>query len=426
MVDVVVGGMYGDEGKGKIVNYLFMQKKYEYVFRVNASTNASHCVNIDEHTEEYVTKQLPSIFNQSDVKLVVSPGALLNIYELKNELLNRPDIDKIKGNVIISNKISLVLNAYVDFNKEDDNRKDNGSTNQGTGIASLSRVAKHSVFLSDIKNAIDLSDSSLLKDKVRKTINCLGMDVSDFYIENEVYNLINTYLEIQNLIGQFSFDYTSFLKNNIKKETSILIEGCNGIMLDNIYGVTPYVTSCSTTLSGLLAYANLSPFHLNKAYIVLGAYSVCLNKRPFISEMDFNESYISTMISEKSNEIDKAENMSRRIGWFDIPTTLRALNGHDGCEIILTKLDSLNEIEDIKICVAYKNKYNEIIKTLPDDISIHDDYEPIYEHVKGWVNTEDKNMLEYVNYLSEKLNTPINILSIGKYTSDIININKFN
>ena len=136
-VDVIVGGLYGDEGKGKVVSNL--GKKYDYIFRVNASTNASHTVVLEDG-KQFVTKQLPSVFGKEDIKFVVAPGAVLNLHALRSELETRNDLKKIYNKVTIASSISLLIDPYIDRNKNQNHSKKYGSTNQGTGNAIIVKL----------------------------------------------------------------------------------------------------------------------------------------------------------------------------------------------------------------------------------------------------------------------------------------------
>lgn len=151
-VDVIVGGLYGDEGKGKIVSYLGNKNNYQYVFRVNASTNASHSVQLEGSNEIIVTKQLPSVFFNENVKFVVGPGAVLNLKALMEEVYARPD--NLKNKVNIASTICLLIEPYIEKTIGSTISKSLGSTNQGTGVAVVSRTRRHCLRLYDVQNCV--------------------------------------------------------------------------------------------------------------------------------------------------------------------------------------------------------------------------------------------------------------------------------
>ena len=177
-VDVIVGGLYGDEWKGKIISYLGDEKKYDYVFRVNASTNASHSVQLDNSDELIVTKQLPSVFFNNNVKFVVGPGAVLNLEALKEEVLQRPDIQSIKNKVFIASSICLLIRPYIEKNKQAEISSKFGSTNQGTGLAVVARTRRHCIRLYDVENVVNGEISkNELKEKIKFSCEHLDKDI---------------------------------------------------------------------------------------------------------------------------------------------------------------------------------------------------------------------------------------------------------
>lgn len=426
-VDVVVGGLYGDEGKGKIVSNL--GNNYDYIFRVNASTNASHTVVLNDN-EKYVTKQLPSVFNNYKVKFVIAPGAVLNLHALMQELENRSDIKTLFNRVIIASSISLLIKPYIERNKKQCHSKKYGSTNQGTGNAILARSARHSIKLSDVMNTFNKTISI---DELTQKINESCMELDRYFYQNKKYNyyykvanqLVNDYKKIYRMIGNFSRDYTDFLYN-LSRKSNILIEGCNGIMLDNLHGLNPYTTSASTSVNSLMNGANISPYYLNNIYLIITGYFCCLNKRPFLTEMsdeDANKLYIY------NNEIDDAENMKRRLGWFDLPTLKKSLVGHTKAKLILNKLDIMQDLEEIKICDYYIDENNNKVFTMPDDLFKLTRLKPHYVIFKGWgnINNINKNnipreLLEFINYIEKETNEKIYYIGIGRKDKDLIKL----
>lgn len=430
-VDVIVGGLYGDEGKGKIISYLGDENNYDYVFRVNASTNASHTVRLDNSNDLIVTKQLPSVFFNNNVKFAVGPGAILNLEALKEEILQRPDIESIKNKVYIASSICLLIKPYIEKNKEGEISAKLGSTNQGTGIAVVARTRRHCIRLYDIENAIK---GEITKEELRKKIkfSCNQLDnefyknkTEDYYKEL-VNELIDDYKTIEKRIGKFSVDYTSFL-TSLPENSKILIEGCNGIMLDNIHGLNPYTTSASTSINSLLNGANLSPYLVNKSYIVCTGYFCCLNKRPFVTEMQENE---AEKIYKNNNEIDGAEGMLRRVGWFDMPTLKKALVGHKNSELIINKLDIMKDLEEVKICTNYILPNGEKLEYMPDNLKVLEKVKPEYKIFKGWGNIKNirnkeeipNELKEFIKFIEYETKFKVAYIGVGRKKSDLIKL----
>ena len=401
-VDVIVGGLYGDEGKGKVVSKL--GTNYDYIFRVNASTNASHTVVL-ENQNSFITKQLPSVFYHKNINFVIAPGAILNLHALKEELESRKDLDDIYNHVTVASSITLLITPYIERNKSQNHSKKYGSTNQGTGNAILARDARHSIKLVDVFNTVNkyisLED---LASKIKES--CLELDryfyqnKTDEYYYQEALLLVSDYCDIKNMIGDFCKDYTDFLYH-LEDDKKILIEGCNGIMLDNLHGLNPYTTSASTSVNALLNGANISPYFLNDTYVIITGYFCCLNKRPFLTEMELDS---ANKLYKYNSEVDDAENMKRRLGWFDLPTLKKALVGHKKAKLILNKLDIMQDLEEVKVCDYYLDENNQKIEVMPDNTTMLEKLRPHYITFKGWgkldhlehVPLELKKFIEFI------------------------------
>lgn len=426
-IDVIVGGLYGDEGKGKIVSNLG-QNDYDYIFRVNASTNASHTVKLDTG-EMFVTKQLPSVFHNKKVKFIIGPGAIMNLSALKEELLSRGDLAELRNRIFIASSISLLIRPYIEKNKDSLSAKKYGSTNQGTGNAVLARVDRHSLRLMDVMN---LDEKIITMDEIVLKIKdtCEQLDyyyfkdkTNDYYLE-EAKVILEDYRKIKEMIGIFSVDYTNLLYN-LDKESKVLIEGCNGIMLDNLHGLNPYTTSASTSINALLNGANLSPYYLNDTYVIITGYFCCLNKRPFVTEMEEKE---AQKLYKYNNEVDDAEGMKRRLGWFDLPTLKKSLVGHSKAKLILNKLDIMQDLEEIKICDYYVSSNNEKIYIMPDDVLKLETLKPHYIVIKGWGNLDNikdeydipTELHQFIKYIERETNNKIAYLGIGRKVNDIL------
>ncbi len=426
-VDVIVGGLYGDEGKGKIVSYLGNENNYDYVFRVNASTNASHCVQLEGSDDIIVTKQLPSVFFNDDVKFVVGPGAVLNLKALKEEVYSRPD--DLMNKVSIASTICLLIEPYIEKTVGSTISKSLGSTNQGTGVAVVARTRRHCLRLYDVANCVN--GKLTVEELVEKII--FTSNETDFvyfskkekaYFSKIAEDLINEYKAIVEKIGEFSVEYTQFL-NAIPEDSKILIEGCNGIMLDNLHGLNPYTTSASTAVNALMNGANISPYHLNDTYIICTGYFCCLNKRPFLTEMEEED---AEKIYINNDEVDNAEGMKRRIGWFDLPTLKKALTGHEGAKLVINKLDIMKDLEKVKICTEYRLSDGRTVEYMPDNLMELQGAVPVYREFDGWGDISQATckdelpeaLLEFLSYVEKETHFKIAFVGNGRGQNSLI------
>lgn len=409
------------------MSYLGNENNYDYVFRVNASTNASHCVQLEGSDDIIVTKQLPSVFFNDDVKFVVGPGAVLNLKALKEEVYSRPD--DLMNKVSIASTICLLIEPYIEKTVGSTISKSLGSTNQGTGVAVVARTRRHCLRLYDVANCVN--GKLTVEELVEKII--FTSNETDFvyfskkekaYFSKIAEDLINEYKAIVEKIGEFSVEYTQFL-NAIPEDSKILIEGCNGIMLDNLHGLNPYTTSASTAVNALMNGANISPYHLNDTYIICTGYFCCLNKRPFLTEMEEED---AEKIYINNDEVDNAEGMKRRIGWFDLPTLKKALTGHEGAKLVINKLDIMKDLEKVKICTEYRLSDGRTVEYMPDNLMELQGAVPVYREFDGWGDISQATckdelpeaLLEFLSYVEKETHFKIAFVGNGRGQNSLI------
>jgi len=421
-VDVVVGALWGDEGKGKYVATVC--HTYDAILRVNASTNAGHCV--DDGKNHYITRQLPSYFFPVDTDLVVAPGALLNLPKLLEEVESRPDIDYLRGKLKVASSISLVLDPYI-LKCSGKQSRLIGSTHQGTGPAAVARSARHGLRLHDIEAAAK-GDATII-DKVAHTIRetLPGRFDDDIeYFQQVLRDNTEAFNRLEELVGSFAVDYTRYLGEDLRcNKKKVLIEGCNGMLLDNIHGAHPHTTSASTNLGAMISGANFSPQEVNNTVVITAAYATCLGRRPFPTEMTEEE---SSHFYYNCNETDVAEANRRRLGWLDIPALRKALVGSPGATIHLNKLDVFSGLSTIKVCTHYEVD-GEKLAYMPDDPRLVERAKPLYIEMAGWsqplkgIETFDelpKEAQAYVHQIEEWLGVEISSLGTGPRNADFI------
>lgn len=427
--DVIVGALWGDEGKGKYVGWV--GHRYDLVMRVNASTNAGHCVSDGEHT--YVTRQLPSVFHPRSTTLCIAPGALLNLVALERELHGRPDVDDLRGKLKVASSVSLVIRPYVEKG-QGGLSKLLGSTHQGTGPSAVARTARHSLRLYDVEHALrdgERAQQTVLE-KIERTcretspLRFSDTDAHRTYYREVLDELMTAYERIYESVGGFCIDFTRFMSRGVHSEGGeILLEGCNGLLLDNLHGALPHVTSASTNISAMLCGANLSPRSVRELIVVMASYSTCLGKRPFPTEMSQDA---SSHFFENCNEVDVAEHNRRRLGWLDLPALRKALSGAQGAVLHMNKLDVLSGLAEIKVCTHYTVD-GATFDIMPDDPWFLARAEPRYESVAGWpepirgvraFSELPLNAQHYVQLVADALPNEIVSLGVGPMNEEVI------
>ncbi len=428
--DVIVGGFFGDEGKGKYVGAV--GHGYDAVLRVNASTNAGHCVNDGETT--HVTRQLPSVFYPGETLLVIAPGALLNPLALRDEVEGRPDVDGLQGKLKVASSVSLVIRPYIEKGQGFMSNHI-GSTHQGTGPSAVARAARHSLHLYDVQAAAgggEQRDAVLQKLK-RTCVETLPLRFAAEpeseehlrYYDEVLTELCAAYERVRELTGEFCVDYSRFIIDLQDGGGKVLVEGCNGMLLDNLHGALPHVTSAPTNIGAMICGANLSPAVVDRAIVVISSYATCLGKRPFPTECSDAE---ATHFFENCNEVDPAEHNRRRIGWIDLPGLRKALAGSRGAELHMNKLDVLSGLDKIKVCTHYLVD-GQRLDVLPDDPLQYARAEAVYELVDGWSEQITKvrrfddlprAAQSYVQYMANALPNPIVSLGVGPANGEVI------
>lgn len=430
-IDIVLGGLLGDEGKGKLIGRI--GEGYDAVLRVNASTNAGHCVS--DGNNQYVTRQLPSVFYPQHTQLVVAPGALFNLEAFYDELTSRPDLKHLFDKVKVASSISLVIKPYLEKDREHiGNLLD--STRQGTGPSASARSMRHSLRLFDVEEAAkhQYRYQSVLNKLCLTTKETLPYRFQDdqssltAYCQEELDNLIAVFKKTQEIIGDFCVDYTEYATRNlILPGNELLIEGCNGLLLDNLHGMHPYVTSASTNIGAMLSGANFSHSSIRKVIIVISAYATCLGKRPFPTEMD---DVASQHFFDNCNEVDVAESKKRRIGWLDLPALRKALSGCSGSVLHLNKLDVLSGLKHIKVSTSYQLEEKKL-QMMPDNPYLHEYLTPHFEILEGWQESlQDCRSFgdlplqaqAYINFISAQLAMPIESVGVGPDNQQFIRI----
>jgi|GEM_PF-876316 len=420
MAHLVFGAGYSDEGKGlstERIRSLFENGKEMYIFRCNAGTNASHRVKTNEY--EIVTKHLPSTLVKNSVAkitLIIAPGMVLNLEELFKEVEQRPDLSVLKDKVKIASSIPLVLPGFIALNKAEQSKF--GSTNQGTGTTNVSRLKRHCIRLYDIAHAVDEKEFNKICAKIKFSYEQLEISESHENIKAYLTSMVTIYKLLLQYLGDFAVDYTQLIKKINKANCNVLVEGCNGALICNMFGQHPYGTSCMTGPNALLAYTNLDPMKVVKVHGIMGAYICCLNKR--VMPTEFFDEEILEQIREKCNETDPAENMVRRLGWFDAPAVRKSLP-YDNIVLHLNKLDALTGIKKLKICTHYVIDEEEY-EIMPDDEHLLRSIKPVYIELDGWegdisgCRTCDQlplNAQKYVAKLEELLDHKIGFIGVG-------------
>lgn len=414
---IVVGTQWGDEGKGKIVDYL--AEKSEYVVRSQGGSNAGHTVVVGEN--KYKLRLLPSGILHKDKICIIGNGVVIEPKVFLRE------IDELKiemPNLKISDRAHIIFpyHKILDELQENDLGENKlGTTKNGIGPCYMDKARRIGIRICDLMNR-ELFSKKLkfnleLKNKLlKKLYNHNGFDYDE---------ILKEYLEYGKRLKPYVADTITILNKAIKEKKNILFEGAQATMLDLEHGTYPFVTSSFPSAGGACTGSGVGPRKIDNVIGVVKAYSTRVGEGPFPSELLDD---IGNRIRDRGNEYGTVTGRARRCGWLDACVIKHAsyINGLDS--LAITRLDILDDLDKLKICVSYK--YNgKIIEGYPADLDILSKVEPVYEEFEGWkISTRDirnyeklpENAKKYLKRLSEITETEISIVSVGAGRNETI------
>ncbi|MCH8872247.1 adenylosuccinate synthase [candidate division KSB1 bacterium] len=413
-VKIIVGAQWGDEGKGKIVDLL--SEQVDIVARYQGGANAGHTIVIDG--EQYILHLVPSGILHENTICVIGNGVVIDPLALLEEIefLKSKDIS-VDGRLWISHRAHLIMpyHKLLDQAKESkDAERKIGTTGRGIGPAYVDKVNRMGIRI------VDLLDRDTLKSKLRTNIKEKNEILKKIYEEKEidVDEIINEYLEFDKKIDPYIKDVSTFLNESLKNGKQILLEGAQGTLLDIDFGTYPYVTSSNPTSGGACAGVGIGPTKIESVLGVIKAYTTRVGMGPFPTEIGEEEDFD---LRDLGGEYGATTGRPRRCGWFDavIANFAVQVNGLDS--FALTKLDVLDSLEEIKICVAYKYE-GKTITTFPSEMRILENCEPVYESFPGWQQPTSEirsyqdlpaNAKSYLDAIKDLTQTDISIISVG-------------
>ena len=425
MVNIVVVGLqWGDEGKGKVVDWL--SNSADAVVRFQGGNNAGHTIVIEDKI--YKLNLLPSSILHNNKLSIIGNGVVLDPYALISEIdnLKESGINITDQNLAISESCPLVLSVHkqADILFEQLREDTIGTTNKGIGPCYSDKISRRAIRVCDLFDTKDL-----LHNKVTHLLsyhNLLRKNMGTPNIEAD--NIVNELLDITPKILPFVKPVWKVIYDLTQARKVIIFEGAQGTFLDIDHGTYPFVTSSNTIAPQAWVGCGINPS--NKSYVLglIKAYTTRVGNGPFFTEQNND---IGKIMFEKGKEVGTVSNRQRRCGWFDAVLARQAiiLSGVSG--LVITKLDVLDQFNEIKICVKYKYG-NVTYDYLPASPNIQNNLEPIYETVPGWqTNTfgtasyKDlpKNAISYIKKIEEILKVPVHLISTGPERNSMIILN---
>ena len=421
-ITAVIGGQWGDEGKGKIVDLL--SKEANMVARFQGGANAGHTVYKGDH--KIILHQIPSGILTDNCKCVLGNGMVIDPVDLVKELamLKKNNIDY-DGSIHIAANAHIVtpVHKWIDFKSEENSNQKIGTTCRGIGPAYVDKYNRCGI------RALDLIDLEKLKIKVLNRLDAaiISGDLSDAD-KNEIIVEIEKFIEDSSAISHMVKDTFSMVHEMVNERKNILLEGAQGTMLDINHGTYPFVTSSSPSTGGIATGLGLPLTKVNRIVGIFKAYTTRVGKGPFPTEL-FNDD--GKKLQKLGHEYGATTGRARRCGWFDAVEAKYSVQINGFTEITLTKLDILDHFEEIKVCVGYEyggEKTDRMSKLISDLSNVTPDYMTF----EGWnQSTTDMDSYEklpektrnYIEFISDFIGVPIKIISIGPGRDEIIHIN---
>ena len=423
---VVLGAQWGDEGKGKMTDYL--AEEAEVIVRFQGGNNAGHTVEVGD--KQYKLHLIPSGILHDDKLNIIGNGVVVDPKALFTEIdyLEKEGVKVTPNKLIVSDRAHVIMpyHKILDNLKEKARGKnDIGTTGKGIGPCYTDKFERCGIRI------CDLIDEEVFKEKLKENIETKNKYIVNVLGGEELNydEILKEYLELAERLRPYVQDTSVRLYDEIKEDKTVLFEGAQGMLLDIDYGTYPYVTSSNTTACGVASGSGIGPTMITNAVGIAKAYTTRVGKGPFPTELD-NE--IGEWIREKGHEYGVTTGRSRRCGWLDtviLKTTVRVSGLTSLC---VTKIDTLAGLDKLKICVGYKFD-GKVIDYFPASLKDLEKCEPIYEEFEGWgeevaearnYNELPENAKKYLTRIEELTGTKISIVSVGPRRDQTIRVTK--
>ena len=410
---VVVGTQWGDEGKGKITD--FLSQDAEVVARYQGGNNAGHTIKFDDTT--YKLHLIPSGIFFKEKTSVLGNGMVIDPKALVEELSYLHERDVTTDQLRISNRAHVILPYHITQDILEEEQKGAlkiGTTKKGIGPCYMDKAARTGIRMAD------LLDKDVFKEKLTQNLAAKNRLFTKMF-DAEPLNfddIFEAYYNYGQQVKQYVVDTAVVLNDAIDHGRRVLFEGAQGVMLDIDQGTYPFVTSSNPVAGGVTIGSGVGPSKINRVVGVSKAYTTRVGDGPFPTELN-NE--IGEKIREVGKEYGTTTGRARRVGWFDSVVVRHARRVSGITDLSLNSLDVLTGIDELKICVAYRYQ-GELIKEFPASLKVLAECEPVYETLPGW--TEDitgvrslddlpANARHYLERLSQLSEIPLSIFSVG-------------
>ncbi|CFR25272.1 adenylosuccinate synthase [Yersinia kristensenii] len=412
---VVLGTQWGDEGKGKVVDLLTERAKY--VVRYQGGHNAGHTLVING--EKTVLHLIPSGILRENVTSIIGNGVVLAPDALMKEMteLEARGVP-VRERLLLSEACPLILPYHVALDNAREKArgaKAIGTTGRGIGPAYEDKVARRGLRVGDLFN------KETFAIKLKEIVDYHNFQLVHYYKEEAVdyQKVLDEVLAIADILTAMVVDVSELLDGARKRGDFMMFEGAQGTLLDIDHGTYPYVTSSNTTAGGVATGSGLGPRYVDYVLGIVKAYSTRVGAGPFPTELNDET---GEFLRKQGNEYGATTGRSRRTGWLDIVAVRRAVQINSLSGFCMTKLDVLDGLKEVKLCVGYRMPDGREVTTTPLAAEGWEGIEPIYETMPGWTETTfgvkehsklPQAALNYIARVEELTGVPVDIISTG-------------
>jgi adenylosuccinate synthase len=426
----IIGSQWGDEGKGKITDYL--AEDADLVVRFQGGTNAGHTIGIEN--EIFKLHLLPSGILRRGMISVIGNGVVLDPEELLDEIKTIEASGRTVDGLRISDRANVIMPYHKTLDGAEERyrgAKGVGTTGRGIGPCYSDKVSRCGVRVGD------LVDKAALEEKVKMIYPMKEGQIAAFggVTQDTIDMIVDKFSSYGLTLGKYVTDTSILVNDAIKSGKNVLFEGAQGTMLDIDHGTYPYVTSSNCVAGGICTGAGVPPSSIREVIGVVKAYTTRVGSGPFVTELSDE---LGEQLQKRGGEYGTTTGRARRCGWLDLVVVRHAVRLNGITSLAITKIDVLSGMKKLKVAISYEID-GDIVKDVPASISKLQRATPVYQEFDGWEDWSKEDVVEivhngykdlptqmkkYLRFISSNVGAPISIVSIGPKREETVDLRK--
>jgi adenylosuccinate synthase len=426
----IIGSQWGDEGKGKITDYL--AEDADLVVRFQGGTNAGHTIGIEN--EVFKLHLLPSGILRRGMISVIGNGVVLDPEELLDEIKTIEASGRTVDGLRISDRANVIMPYHKTLDGAEERyrgAKGVGTTGRGIGPCYSDKISRYGV------RVVDLVDKAALEEKVKMIYPIKEGQIVAFggVTQDTIDMIVDKFSSYGSTLGKYVTDTSILVNDAIKSGKNVLFEGAQGTMLDIDHGTYPYVTSSNCVAGGICTGAGVPPSSIREVIGVVKAYTTRVGSGPFVTELSDE---LGEQLQKRGGEYGTTTGRARRCGWLDLVVVRHAVRLNGITSLAITKIDVLSGMKKLKVAISYEID-GDIVKDVPASISKLQRATPVYQEFDGWEDWSKEDVVEivhngykdlptqmkkYLRFISSNVGAPISIVSIGPKREETVDLRK--